>query len=63
MASEYVPVAEELAVVKEIRSLRAAGLTLRAIADDLNARGIVGKRGGKFFASTVKAVLANSLHA
>jgi len=29
---------------------------------DLNARGIVGKRGGKFHASTIKAVCDNDLH-
>lgn len=60
---KLVPVDEELLVVAEIRDMRGQGKTLREIADDLNSRGIVGKRGGKFFASTVKAVLANSLHA
>ena len=58
-----IPVDEELRVVAEIKDMRGAGMTLRDIADDLNARGIVGKRGGKFFASTIKAVLANELHA
>ena len=59
---KLVPVDEELRVIAEIKDMRAAGLTLRDIADDLNKRGIVGKRGGKFFASTIKAVLENQLH-
>lgn len=62
-AGMLIPVDEELRVVAEIKDMRGAGMTLRDIADDLNSRGIVGKRGGKFFASTIKAVLANDLHA
>ena len=53
---------EELLVVAEILDIRGQGETLRDIADDLNQRGIVGKRGGKYHASNIKAVLANSLH-
>jgi site-specific DNA recombinase len=59
---KLVPVDEEQLVVVEIRDMRGQGKTLREIADDLNSRGIVGKRGGKYFASTVKAVLGNSIH-
>ena len=59
---KLVPVDEELLVVAEIRDMRGQGKTLRDIADDLNQRGIVGKRGGKYHASTIKAVLGNSLH-
>ena len=59
---KLVPIDEELLVVAEIRDMRGQGKTLRDIADDLNQRGIVGKRGGKYHASTIKAVLANSLH-
>ena len=59
---KLVPVDEELLVVAEIRDMRGQGKTLRDIADDLNQRGIVGKRGGKYHASTLKAVLGNSLH-
>ncbi|MEI7601916.1 MAG: recombinase family protein [Aestuariivirga sp.] len=32
------------------------------IAAALNGRGIVGKRGGEYHASTIKAVLENDLH-
>ena len=61
-AGKLVPIDEELLVVAEIKDMRGQGKTLRDIADDLNQRGIVGKRGGKYHASTIKAVLANSLH-
>ena len=59
---KLVPIDEELRVVAEIKAMRNNGKTLRDIADDLNGRGIGGKRGGKYHASTIKAVLANSLH-
>lgn len=59
---KLVPVDEELRVVAEIKAMRGAGKTLREIAADLNVRGIVGKRGGQFFASTVRNVLENRLH-
>ena len=61
-AGKLVPIDEELLVVAEIKDMRGQGKTLRDIADDLNQRGIVGKRGGKYHASTIKAVLAKSLH-
>ncbi len=47
----------EQAVVDRILDLRRNGLTLRAVADTLTAEGHRTKRGGKWFASTVKAVL------
>lgn len=59
---KLVPIDEEQRVIAEIREMRDEGKTLREIANDLNGRGIVGKRGGKFFASTIKAVLSNDLH-
>ena len=61
-AGKLVPIDEELLVVAEIRDMRGQGKTLRDIADDLNQRGIVVNRGGKYHASTIKAVLANSLN-
>lgn len=36
---------------------------MRRIASDLNNRGIIGKRRGRFLASTIRAILENSLHA
>jgi site-specific DNA recombinase len=59
---KLVPIDEEMRVVAEIRDGRDAGMSFRAIADDLNARGITGKRGGRFYASTIKAICDNDLH-
>jgi len=59
---KLVPIDDELRIVAEIRDMRGDGKSLRAIADDLNARGIVGKRGGRFHASTIKAICDNDLH-
>lgn len=61
-AGMLIPVDEELRVVAEIKDMRAAGMTLMAIADDLNKRGIVGKRGGQYYARTIKNILENTLH-
>lgn len=59
---KLVPVDEELIVVSEIKALRDDGLSYWKIAADLNGRGIIGKRGGKFYASTIRAVVQNGLH-
>lgn len=54
---------EEQLIVREVFAMREQGLTLRAIADDLNGRGIVGKRGGKYFVSTIRGILENDIYA
>jgi site-specific DNA recombinase len=54
---------EEQMIVAEIFDLHSQGNSLRAIAGSLNGRGITGKRGGIFYASTVRAILGNELHA
>lgn len=54
---------EEQLIVREIFDLRGQGKSLRCIADDLNRRGIVGKRGGIYYASTIRGILNNSIHA
>jgi DNA invertase Pin-like site-specific DNA recombinase len=59
---KLVPIDEELLIVTEIKDMRQQGLTLRSIAANLNERGIVGKRGGAFYASTISAILNNDLH-
>lgn len=51
-------VADELEAVCVMQELRAAGATLQAIADELNARGIATKRGGRWYPTTVKNILA-----
>lgn len=60
---KLVPVDEELVVIAEIKAMKAEGMTLMAIAADLNQRGVVGKRGGQYYARTIKNILENSLHA
>lgn len=57
-----VPVDEEQDLISEIMGQHALGLSLRQIAGDLNRRGVPGKRGGKFYASTIRAIIQNSLH-
>jgi site-specific DNA recombinase len=44
----------EAKIVAEILKRREAGDTLAEIADDLNLRGVAGKRGGRWYPSTVR---------
>ncbi|MGG5890993.1 recombinase family protein [Falsiroseomonas sp. HC035] len=53
----------EALLVARIRLLRDQGVPLRKIANALNADGITGKAGGRFYASTVQAILGNTIHA
>jgi site-specific DNA recombinase len=57
-----IEIDEEQRVVAEVLEMRHAGQTFRAIADDLNYRGIVGKRGGQYYASTIRAICNNTIH-
>jgi site-specific DNA recombinase len=52
-----VEVKAEAAIVAEIMRMRANGLSLAKIATDLNERGIEGKRGGRWHASTVRYLI------
>lgn len=53
----------EQAVLSRIRTMAAAGMSLNAIARQLNDEGVPAKRGGKYYASTIKYVLENvALH-
>ena len=54
--------AEEQKVILEIKALRETGGSLRKIAQRLNGREIPSKNGGKWYASTVRYILSNSLH-
>jgi len=48
-------------VVRRIQRLRARGLSLRAIADELNESKVATGQGGKqWYAATVRSVLARS---
>ena len=41
---------------------RAEGLSYKRIADQLNAAGVAGKNGGRFYASTIHRIVGNDLH-
>ena len=56
------PDANEQGTIETVRRLRAEGLSLRSIAARLNQEGVPTKQGGKWYASTVKYVLENSLY-
>ncbi|AFZ13606.1 Resolvase domain protein [Crinalium epipsammum PCC 9333] len=60
--SNLVANATEQAIITVIKSLRLAGKSLRAIATELTQRGLKTKRGGSWYASTIKAILSNDLH-
>lgn len=55
----YVVDAKEADVVKEIFSLRAAGMSMSKIADHLNHRGISSRTGGKWRYTAVQSILSN----
>ena len=50
---------EQAAVVKEIFAALLSGKGTRAIADDLNRRGIPTKRNGRWTATTIRGMLSN----
>jgi site-specific DNA recombinase len=52
---------EEQAVLGDVRAMREAGLSLRAIARELTARNVPTKRGGTWEAATVARLLRNTL--
>jgi site-specific DNA recombinase len=51
---------DEQAVIEEILELRKKGWSLRRIAEQLNKGCISSKRGGKWFASTIRSILAGN---
>jgi DNA invertase Pin-like site-specific DNA recombinase len=55
-----VPNQAERAMVERIRRKAAAGKSVRSIASALNAEGIKGKEGGRFYASTIRKILQRS---
>ena len=55
---ELVPNDAEQAVLAEARELRAAGLSLRAVAAELASRGFVARNGRAFAATQVKRLVA-----
>ena len=57
IAGRLVEVKRESAIVADILKQREAGASLADIANNLNAKGIEGKRGGKWFPSTVRYLI------
>jgi len=54
---------EEQAVIESIRGLRSQGESLRKIARELNEVGVCAKNGGRWYASTIRYILINTLYA
>jgi hypothetical protein len=52
---------DEAALVARIHTLKAEGKSLLGIANTLNGEGMKGKTGGRFYASTIKAILGNTV--
>lgn len=57
IAGRLIEVKRESAIVADILKMREAGASLADIANNLNAKGIEGKRGGKWFPSTVRYLI------
>ena len=55
-----VPIHDELKVIHECVSLRDLGFTYRQIADRFNEEGIPSKRGGRWYASSVRYCYINA---
>ena len=52
-----VVVQAEAQIVTEILEKRKAGTSMQKIADALNVQGVIGKQGGRWYASSVKCIL------
>ena len=57
-----VPVAQELALVERIKDMHQAGESYNGIAAVLNDEGQPTKRGGRWYASTVRYIISNNLY-
>jgi site-specific DNA recombinase len=58
-----VAVKAEQAIIAKVHSFRHEGISLRAIAEQLNSQGIKTKQGGKWHAASVKRALSNMIEA
>ncbi len=56
------PNKDEQKAIKLIKKWRASGKTLQQIANDLTAKNISTKRGGKWYPGTIKYILENNLY-
>ena len=55
----FLPDPAQAPVVRDIYRMRAGGATLTALASSLNTRGHTTRKGGRWYASTVRHVLEN----
>ena len=53
--------AQELSIIKQMRSLRDEGFSLRGIAEHLNSNGIASKQGKRWYASSVGYILNHAV--
>lgn len=54
---------DEAELVKRIQVMHRSGIAYAVIARTLNTEGVIGKKGGRMYASTVRYIIKNSLHA
>ena len=63
IGSSLAPDDQEQSILRRLKEMRAAGQSLRSIANWLNEKKIPTKTNRKWHASTIQYVLSNSLHA
>lgn len=56
---ERIELSEDARIVKRIFAMREEGFSFRKIAEILNTEGICTKRGGKWYASTIRYICTN----
>jgi len=59
---DLIPNWNEQAIIDRIRIERKGHLSYSLIAKRLNAEGYKGKKGGNFYAGTIKKILENDIH-
>ena len=61
-SGDLIPNWDEQALIDRMRLERKSHLSYSFIAKRLNAEGYKGKKGGKFYAGTVRKILDNEIH-
>ena len=52
----------DMAIVQEIKTMRANGMSMNKIAKSLNKKGVLGNKGGRFYSSTIQKILNNNIY-
>jgi len=60
--NSLIPDEQEQALVNRIRQMHDEGASLSGISETLNEEGITGKKGGRWYATTIRKILENELH-